>query len=157
GTLSLGYKKLMPRWVARKGFSGVVGNTSLDLRIRRFGFRVVYERDCSFSYWTDSIFFLEDRYGTGISIYPARFLRLDYDFTYARGSYPESIAIRLPDESYQEIKRKDSYRIHTAGVVIRLVRNTGAGIRIFYWERDSNISWVGRERWVIGGFLTYDF
>lgn len=157
GTLALGYKRLMTKTVGKKGFSGIVGNTRLDLRVRRFGFRVLYERDCNFSYWTDSIFFLEDRYGTGISFYPSRFLRLDYDFTYAKGDYPEPITIRMPDESYEEIKRRDTYRIHAAGAVIRIVRNTGIGVRIFYWERDSNISWVGRERWVIAGFVTYDF
>lgn len=157
GTLALGYKRLMPKKIGKKGFSGLVGNTRMDLRIKRFGFRILYERDCNFSYWTNSIFFLEDRYGTGISFYPTRILRLDYDFSYSTGDYPEVSVIRLPDESYNEIKRKDIYRVHAAGMVFRIVRNTGIGVRVYFWERDSNISYAERKRWTMGGFVTYDF
>lgn len=157
GTLALGYKRLMPKRVGKKGFSGLVGNTSLDFSIRRFRFRILYDRDCRFSTWTDSIFFLEDRYGTGISFYLTRFLRLDYDFIYGIGSYPEMTAVRLPDESYKEIKREDLYRIHTAGIVFRIVRNTGIGVRFYYWERESNIPGAGRNRWFVGGYVTYEF
>lgn len=158
GILSLGYKKLMPHIARKNGFSGLVGNTSLDLRVRRFGFHLRYSRDSYFSFWTDSIFFLEDRYGAGISFYLFRFLRLDYDFTYGKSHYPEPILIRLPDESYAEIKGYNIMRIHTAGFVFRIIRNTGIGLRINYWERDSNVrGWGGRKSWFIGGYITQEF
>lgn len=157
GTLALGYKRLMPKRLGKKGFSGLVGNTELDYRLKRYAFRVLYTRDYQFSYWTNSIFFLEDRYGIGLSFYLTQFLRLDYDFTYGENIYPESITIRQPDETYKEIKREDIYRIHSVGIAFRIVRNTGVGVRIYYWDRESNISWEERSRLFVGGYVTYDF
>jgi hypothetical protein len=157
GALALGYKRLMPKKLVKKGFSGIVGNTNLDFRIRRFGFRLQYDRDCLFSTWSDSVFFLENRYGMGISFYLTQFLRLDYDFSYATGSYPELTTIRFPDESYGQIERKDSYHVHTAGIVFRIVRNIGIGITTVYWDRKSNVPGEERQRWFIGAYMTYDF
>jgi len=158
GAISLGYKNLIPRTKYKRGFSGFVGSLSLDYRVGRFFFRLRYNRDCYFSYWTNNIFFLEDRYGLGVSFYLTTFLRLDYDFSYARSLYPETMLFRDPETRvYKEVKRRDLYRTHTAGIVFRIIRNTGLGIRVSYWERDSNIYWVSRDRMIIGGFVTYEF
>jgi len=138
GTLSLGYKKLLPRSEEKKGFSGLVGNTSFDFRIRRFGLRFQYNRDCYFSYWSNSRYFIEDRYGAGISFYLTHFLRLDYNFSHGEANYPELMLLQMPDGQYEEIKRKDTYRIHTAGFVVRIIRNTGIGLMFNFWERESN-------------------
>lgn len=157
GTLSLGYKRLLAQVETKRGFSGMVGNTGLDIRIRRFGFRLQYSRDCRFSYYTNNFFFLENRYGAGISFYVSRFLRLDYNFLYGMNNYPEPAIIRLPDENYMEMVRKDRNRFHTAGIVIRIIRSTGVGLMLNYWERESNIPEVDRNRMFIGGYLTYEF
>jgi len=63
----------------------------------------------------------------------------------------------MPDGSYEEIKRKDTYRTHTVGFVFRVIRNTGIGINVSWWSRDSNIYWENRDRMFVGGYLTYDF
>jgi hypothetical protein len=158
GVLSLGYKKLNPRKRELKGFSGLVGNTGLDFRIGRFGVRLSYLRDSYFSYTIGNAFFIENSYGSGISFYLTRFLRLDYDFTYGRNNYPEKIRINLPDGGYQEIHRQDKYQAHTFGLVIRIIRNTGLGLMINHWERDSNYFFESnRRRWFIGGYLTFEF
>jgi len=157
GTLSLGYKILKPRKKGIKSFSGFVGNIGLNLRTGRFGFRVQYNRDSWFSFSTSNIYFLEDSYGAGISLYLTGFLRLDYDFSYRESNYPETLRITLPQGNFQEIKRKDTYYIHSLGFVIRVIRSTGVGIRYNYWERDSNIPRVGRKRWFVGGYITYEF
>ncbi len=157
GTLSLGYKKLMPRKEGEKGFSGFVGDTTLDFRLRRLGFRLQYNRDLRFSFMRDNIFFIEDRYGAGISFYLTRFLRVDYNFTYGEANYPKEIAIWMPDGGYEEIKRKDIYRIQTVGFVFRIIRNTGIGLMVNFWERDSNYFGAIRDRMFIGGYVTYEF
>jgi len=157
GTFSLGYKILVPFRTNKKGFSGLVGNSRLDLRIKRFYFRLQYLRDCMFSFWTNNIFFLEDRYGLGISFYLTSFLRLDYDYSYANAIYPEKMTMRMPDKSYQDISRHDIYRNHIFGFVVRIIRNTGLGLRAFSWQRDSNIPGVDRKRLFIGGYITYEF
>ncbi len=157
GTLSLGYKKLLPRTGEKKGFSGLIGNTSFDFRVRRFRLRVQYNRDCYFSYWTDSTYFIEDLYGAGISFYLTKFLRLDYNFSYGEANYPELMLLQMPDGQYEEIKRKDTYHIHTAGFVVRIIRNTGIGLMVNFWERKSNYYWASRNRGFISGYVTYEF
>jgi len=157
GTLALGYKKLMSKIKGKRSYSGLVGNTGLNLRMGRFGFRIQYNRDCRFSARTNNVYFLEDLYGAGVSLYLTGFLRLDYDFNYGLSNYPEPMTVRLQNGNFQEIKRKDTYYIHSLGFVIRVIRSTGVGIRYNYWERDSNISRVGRKRWFVGGYITYEF
>lgn len=157
GTLSLGYKKLIPRIEGKKGFSGFVGNTGLNFRLWRFGFRLNYNRDCHFSYWTNSIFFIEDRYRGGVSFYIIKFLRVDYNLIYGESNYPEPVMLRMPDGRYEEIKRRDIHRTHIVGFVFRIIRNTGIGLMVNFWERTSNIPGVGRERMFVGGYVTYEF
>ena len=157
GTLSLGYKKLIPKEEGKKGFSGLVGNTGLYFRMWRFGFRLNYNKDCQFSYWTNNIFFNEDRYGAGISFYLTKFLRVDYNLSYGESNYPEPMMLRMPDGRYEEIKRRDIYRTQTAGLVFRIIRNTGIGLMVNFWERTSNIPGVSRDRMFIGGYVTYEF
>lgn len=157
GTLSLGYKKLIPKEKEKKGFSGLVGNTSLSFRLLYFKFRLNYNRDTHFSYWTNNIFFNEDRYGGGVSFYFTKFMRVDYNFSYAEAHYPEPGLFRMPDGSYEEIKRKDIYRTHMIGLVFRIIKDTGVGVMVNFWERESNYYWENRNRSFIGGYLTYEF
>jgi len=157
GAFSLGYRKFLTREEGKKDFSGLVGNTSLALRIMRFDLRFQYVRDFRFSYWTDSIYYIEDRYGTGISFYLTRFLRLDYNYLYGENKYPEITIIQMPDGQFEEIKRKDIYRIHTAGFVLRIIKRTGVGITVNIWERESNYYWANRNKMFLGGYITYEF
>jgi len=157
GTLSLGYKKLAPRSKEKKAFTGLIGNTSLDFRIGRFNFRISYNRNIYFSYWTESIYFINDRYGAGISFYLTRFLRLDYYYLYGKSHYPELTTLRFPDGSFEELRRKDNDRTHRIGLVFRVIRNTGIGIMANFWERSTNYYFENRNRTFIGGYVTYAF
>ena len=93
----------------------------------------------------------------GIFFYLTRFLRLGYNFSYGEGGYPEKISIQMSDGGYEEIKRKDIYRIHTVGFVFRIIRNTGIGMMVNFWERDSNYFEAGRDRMFIDRHITYEF
>jgi hypothetical protein len=157
GLLSLGYKELIPEAEDKSGFSGLYGNTSLEYRAGRFNYRLSYSRDNRFSFWTNNIYFVEQRYGAGISFYLTRFLRLDYNFIYGRSSYPEPELLLQPDGSFAEENRRDLYLIHTIGFVVRLVGNTGVGLNYNIWERDSNYYRARRSRTFIGGYVTYSF
>lgn len=157
GLLSLGYKRLLLRQGDAQGFSGLVGNTQLEYRLGRFGFRVRYDRDSQFSFWINNIYFTDSRYGGGVSFYLTRFIRLDYGYDYGTANYPELMPIRLPSDEVQMIKRKDAYTTQSAGVVFRLVRALGLGVRVSWWSRDSNYVYEVRNRMFVGGYLTYDF
>jgi len=82
---------------------------------------------------------------------------LDYNFVYARASYPEETLIQMPDGQYELLKREDVYRSHTAGFVIRIIKQTGIGVMINFWERESNFYWANRNRVSVGGYVTYEF
>jgi len=157
GIFIVGYKRLFPELSKKKGFSGIVGDSSLYYRVWHIGFRFQYSRDCVFSYWTNNIFFIENLYRLGISYYLTRFLRLDYDFSYGEVKYPETMTLWLPDGRYESIYRKDIYRTYSFGVVFRIISNTGIGIKANFWERNSNIYWENRNRMFVGGYLTYEF
>jgi hypothetical protein len=158
GSLALGYKQLIPRTGNQKQFSGPIGNMGLEARIKRFNLRANFTKDVEFSYWTNNIFFVEYRYGGGLSFYISRFIRVDYDFSIGDNRYPEETVVRLPDESYEIIKRSDRYTNHSVGVVFRVIRNTGLGLTLNSWERASNDYRYGsRKSLFLGGFITYDF
>ena len=157
GTIALGYKQLNPRAEYKKKFSGIVGNTFIDYRVGRFALRFGYNKDVHFSYWTNNAYFIENRYTPGLSFYLNQFIRLDYNFFYGKSRYPEAEVIRLPDEGYVEFFRTDKHYSHTAGFVVRLVRNTGIGLTVNYWRRDSTDFRQNRSRWFVGGFITYEF
>jgi hypothetical protein len=157
GTLSLGYKKFYPKNKSLEGYSGLVGNTSLDFRLGRFGFRIQYVRDVPFSYYTSNIFYLDNRYGAGLSFYLNRSIRLDYDFSSGRGVYPDAMLLPLPDGTYEEIKRIDIDTSHSAGLVFRIIQNTGIGITVNYYKRTANYYLFKVNRILIGAFITYEF
>jgi hypothetical protein len=156
GTLSLGYKKLIPRNKELKGFSGPVGNTSVEFRLGRFNIRAQYVRDIPFSYG-ESIFYINNNYGAGLSYYLSSAIRLDYDFSYGGGYYPEPMVITLPDGTREEVERNDIYKTHSAGLVFRIIRNTGIGLSAIYSERKSNYYLYDSDRLTVGVFLTYEF
>ena len=147
-----------PRSGNQEHFYGVIGNASLEARIRRFNFRAQFSKDIQFSFWTDSIFFVEYRYGGGLSFYLTRFIRLDYDYSNGDNRYPGDVLVRFPDESYEIIQRSDNYKSHRLGVVFRIIRNTGLGLTLNSWERSSNDYRYGKRKSLfIGGYITYDF
>lgn len=157
GLFSLGFKKLAPLEKGKKSFSGPIGRINLEYRTWRLVFRTQLERNNYFSYWSESIYFIENSIQPGISFYISRNLRLDYSFNYGEALYPEEIRAGIAGGELDTLKRRDIYRTHTAGLVVRLVRNIGLAFQVINWERDSNYFPAGRNRTFIGGYLTYEF
>jgi len=158
GMVSAGYKKLNPRAGFKKRFSGPIWNTNVEARMNRFNLRGNFGKDVAFSYWTNNVFFVEYTYGAGLSFYITQFMRLDYDYSHGDNRYPEEILVRLPDESYEMLDRRDKFQNHRIGAVIRIYENAGVGISLNLWERNSNDpAWGNRSSMFFGGYLTYDF
>ena len=156
GKFSLGYKKLQRYRVGEKKFEGLVGDTNLTFRIYRFLLRADYLRNCFFSYRIESFYFVEDRYGGGLSFYLSRNIRLDYYYRIGYLNYPESSEVRSGLE-LMEIQRKDRIILQSGAVVFRLIENIGLGISFNLWEWKSNVLRGDRKRCFIGGYLTYEF
>jgi hypothetical protein len=157
GLISLGYRTVTPRRREHKSFGGLVGDSSLSLKLGRFSYRLDYARDASFSTRGDNVYYVSDRYGAGVSFYLNRFIRLDYDYSRRENNYPNPTQVILPDGSVSEIKRRDKIDIHSGAVVFRVIKSTGIGLRLDYWGRYTNLYRDAFKRTFIGGYLTYEF
>ncbi len=157
GVLSLGYRWLINRIDNDKRFSGLVGDTGLDIRLGRFNLRLQYVKDFQFSYSSTNLYFIVNRFGSGISFYLTHIIRLDYDFSYGSGEYPEGQIVQLPGGGVGKSIRKDKYISHSAGIAFRIIKNTGIGLNVTHWKRDSSLEEFARARISIGGYLVYDF
>ncbi|MBN1270791.1 MAG: outer membrane beta-barrel protein [Candidatus Aminicenantes bacterium] len=157
GRFSLGFKSFHPQSGESESFEGLIGDTEIQYEFWRIRLKMGYARDCHFSYWTSNIFFTEDQYSPGIFFYLTRSFRLDYEFRYSKMKYPEPLPILNPDGSVAELLRGDILRTHTAGFTVRLIENTGIGLKVNYWERESNLNYLERDRLFVYGYVTYEF
>jgi hypothetical protein len=156
GALSIGYKRFIPEAEGMVGYSGPVGDTALEMRLRRFNFRLAYYRDIPFSVGSD-IYFIENRYGAGISYYLTESIRLNYDFNYGTSDYPGEESMELPDDSSEAVIRARTYLTHRAGFTYRIYENLGIGFSVDVWQRLENLTDEETDRLLIGVYLTYDF
>ena len=157
GTLALGYKRIKPKAQGLEGKAGLIGNTQLIFRGGRFGARISYNRGFPFSLWDNNVFYIDNRYLLGASVYVTDFLRLDYDFSLGRSNYPELIPLYYPDGSFENIKRVDNYYTHTLRLVVRLFEEIGLGISANQWSRDSNYLGESRSQIYFDATMTFSF
>jgi hypothetical protein len=152
GRIRIGYKKFDVRAADGPDYQGVVGDSQLSIRLAKpFVIRASYVRDVRFSLWYNNPYYIESRPGVGASVYPFRFLRLDYDYSMGRNRYP------LIGGGGSEVKRLDDFRVHSAGVYFRIKKNVGLGFIASWWARDSNLDVEDDKRTFFGLNLTYDF
>jgi len=157
GTLALGYKQIMPKAEGLEGKTGLIGNTGLNFRSGHLGARISYSRDFPFSLWDNNVFFINNRYLFGGSIYVTSFLRIDYDYSFGRSKYPELIPLFYPDGSFENIERIDNYRTHTVQFVFKLFKEIGLGISANQWARDSNYLGETRSQIYLDASLILNF
>jgi len=152
GRIRVGYKKFDIRNPEGVDYAGLVGDSQLSVRIARpFVIRGSYVRDVRFSLWYDNPYYLESRPGLGVSVYPVRFLRLDYDYSQGRNEYP------VVGGGGPDIKRFDEYTIQSMGIYFRIKKSVALGFIASWWVRNSNINAEDDKRTFFGLNLTYDF
>jgi hypothetical protein len=144
GLLSLGYRRFLPSVEGEKTFSGFFGDTGLDIRRGKFGFRLRYARDIFFSYDPDNYYFVDHNFGLGASYYMTDFLRFDYNYSQRILDYPD-------------IVRKDRQIGYSAGFVIRIYRDIGLGLTWNFSKWTSVPLGFARTRNFLGATLTYQF
>jgi hypothetical protein len=154
GRINLGYKRLKPQAGGIKEYRGIFGDTNFSVRVLKpLDLRASYKRDISFSIWYNNAYFIENRAGLGVSLYPFKSVRLDYDLSLGRNNYPQSTV--LPQGESQ--KRLDRYQYQAVGIFFRIKKNIGAGVSLYQWIRDSNLGWENAKKTFLGINLTYDF
>jgi hypothetical protein len=157
GTLALGYKTFASKTGEFPRFSGLVGNTQLDGRFGRLGLHLRYRRDNPFSFYESALYFVEDDYGAGISVYLTDFLRLDYNYDHALGDYPEYFTLDPATGARISVARRDRHWTHAAGLVLRIFAQTGLGLTWNSVVWTSTLPGWDRHRSFIGLSLTQRF
>jgi hypothetical protein len=152
GRIRLGYKKFDVRHPEGTDYQGVVGDSQLSVRLAKpFVIRGSYVRDVRFSLWYGNPYYIERRPGVGVSFYPFRFLRLDYDYSLGRNRYP------VVGGGGPDVKRLDEYSIHSTAVYFRIKKTVALGFIASWWARDSNLDAEDDKRTFFGLNLTYEF
>lgn len=152
GRIRVGYKKFDVRAADGPDYEGVVGDSQISLRLAKpLVIRGSYVRDVRFSLWYNNPYYIESRPGAGVSIYPLRFLRFDYDYSIGRNRYP------VVGGGGLDQKRLDDYIIHSAAVYFRIKKNVGLGFIASRWARVSNLVAEDDKRTFFGLNLTYEF
>jgi hypothetical protein len=152
GRIRVGYKKFDVRAVDGPDYQGVVGDSQLWVRLAKpFVIRGSYVRDVRFSLWYANPYYLESRPGAGVSLYPLRFLRFDYDYSIGRNRYPV-IGGGGPD-----VKRLDNFTIQSAGIYFKIRKTIALGFIASWWARISNLAAEDDKRTFFGLNLTYEF
>jgi hypothetical protein len=152
GRIRVGYKKFDVRALDGPDYQGVVGDSQLWIRLAKpFVIRGSYMRDVRFSLWYGNPYYVESRPGAGVSLYPVRLLRLDYDYSIGRNRYP------VVGGGGPDVKRLDDYSIHSAAVYFRIKKTVALGFIASWWARKSNLAAEDDKRTFYGLNLTYDF
>jgi hypothetical protein len=152
GRVRIGYKKYDVRAVDGPDYQGVVGDSQLWVRLAKpFVIRGSYVRDVRFSLWYGNPYYVESRPGAGVSLYPLRFLRLDYDYSVGRNVYP------VVGGGGADVKRLDNFTIQSAGIYFRIQKSVALGFIASWWARDSNLDAEEDKRTFFGLNLMYDF
>lgn len=157
GSLTIGWKKFMPDSPDRKVFSSLVGDGSVDFRIGRFGLNAGYVRDIYFSYLDQAFYYVENRVKGGLSFYLTEFLRIDYNKSYSRMSYPEPVSLYDDGVLVTVDSRLDRVGSDQVGLVVRVSGSFGLGVNMNFYRRDSNAPGYNINRNFLGAYLTYDF
>jgi len=157
GTLALGYKKFTLKTGPFPGFSGLTGRTELEGRFGRLGLRLNYRRDNPFSFYQDVVYFIENDYGGGVSFYLTAFLRLDYNYEYGLGDYPEFFIGNPETGGETAIHRRDRHRTNSVGLVFRIFTSTGFGLTWNEIRWTSTLPGWDRRRSFIGAYLSQKF
>lgn len=153
GRVRVGWKRLDVLNPEVADWEGLVGDTQVSLRLARpFVVRASYARDVDFSLWYQSAYFVQSRPSAGASLYFLRYVRLDYDYSLGRSDYPAP-----QDFGGGEVKRRDDFYIHQAGLYFRVWKKAALGAVVSRWRRDSNLDREDDTRYFYGLNLTYDF
>lgn len=157
GLLALGYKKFALKTGPYPSFSGLTANTELDGRFGRFGVRLRYSRDTPFSFYENVLYFVENDYGGGVSVYLTPFLRLDYNYDHGLGDYPRFFVTDPLTGLDEAVRRRDRHDTHSVGLVLRIFTDTGFGLSWNEMSWTSTLPGWDRRRGFIGASLSQRF
>jgi hypothetical protein len=154
GRVRIGMKEFRLRSGSGVSFRGVAGDTDISIKLgQTIKLRGSYARDVQFSAWFGYAYFIENRMGMGVSIYPLNRIRLDYDYFTGKNLYLlGSLTGEGPDS-----ERTDNNMTHRLGIYLRIQDRIAIGLTMNWWQRDSTLAWINGKQTFVGANLIYDF
>lgn len=136
GSLSLGLKRFEPVNGNEPGFTGLVGNTSVQFRFENLGLLDVgFIRDNYFSLLQDFVFFLDSSFFARMTIRTTRFLFLRIGGQYDLLDYSQGSPLGVgPSSTFH-----DHYAGYQGGFLVRLAPHFGLGLTYQNWARNSRV------------------
>ena len=154
GSVRIGVKDFRLRSGPGSDFRGLAGDGDISIKLgQNVKLRGTYGRDVQFSTWFGYAYFIENRAGAGVSFYPFRKIRLDYDYISGDNYYPMA---SLTGEG-PSAERTDRNRTHRVGLYFRLKERIAFGVSMNWWQRDSTLAELRAKRAFFGANLIYDF
>jgi hypothetical protein len=153
GSLSLGYKRFLPETQVIPGFSGLVGEASLQYRSENLGILDLgFRRDISFSLVQGYLYFLDTTLTGRLTFRTTKFLFVRFGGSYGWLNYPREVPAAVPGSADESAVVQDRLASAQAGFVVRLTRTFGLGLTYQKWFRDSPL--IGND--FNGSLVTID-
>jgi hypothetical protein len=151
GKINLGYKHFTVIQRAQN-FDGLVGNTSLSVKIFNFAtIQGIFSRDIQFSAFAGHTGYVQTTLGAGISRNVTRRLIVSYDLSVSRNDY------EIFETANQPNAQRDTYFTQTLLLAYRLQENFELRLSGSLGSRRSNLDDQIHRRSYIGLSLTYGY
>jgi hypothetical protein len=162
GTAKVGYKHLAPDEEAVDGFSGLIADTGVSVRLAGRGeLRGVFQRDTGFSTLGDNLYYIQTHYGLNYEHYLTTRLSAEVGHHLYEVDYPIPITVDYETDPgtgmqtpVQEHRRDDITR-DMATIRFRLGPTLKIGLAVELWNRDSTFDSEDTDRTTVTTLLEY--
>jgi hypothetical protein len=138
GSLAMGFKKFQPGDRSLDGFSGLVAQAQLGVRLgAETSLSLGYNRDTSFSYWSSVLYYLGDTFNAGLTLGVGRFLETFLGGFFTLFNYPRTGVAAGAGTAGPPPGWTDKYGGFQAGFTVPVWKNIRAGLTYQYWTRPS--------------------
>jgi len=157
GFLKVGPRHLEPDRRGVAGFSGLVADAALSLRVGGRGVvKTTYMRDIVFSIYGDNLYYRDSSRGLAYEHFINSRLSLEAGRRYSNLDYPEPIPLYNPaTNTYDPTDRRDDIVYDTLTVRYRVRRGMQVGLAVGRWTRDSSFETYDTTRNTITTLLEY--
>lgn len=158
GALALGYKRFLPETQGERGFSGLVGDANLEVRLENLGIvELTLSRDNYFSLRSGFIYFINSYISSRLTVRTTEWLFLRLGGQYGLLDYPEQPILSAPSPPTPLITVHDTYLSAFGGFIVRLTRTFGVGLTYQRWLRDSPLLGENYNGYLISVDIMRDF
>ena len=155
GQALLGYKRIVPDFVAQADYRGLIGSVDVGLALgRRYNLRVLFSRDAVPSIFQNNWYFIENRVGGSVQIRLMEKFSVTPGAVVGRNTYPRPEL--LPDDQGGRalIQVVDRFETYSLSLNFHVTQIWTVSVRGDYWRRNSNFRLFTKDRFTFGVGVT---